>query len=179
MEHWLYVTPLEIWKGGKRRLYTAVDTKGKFIPLPEHGGDQQPVRIALARGLYWTRELSVPIGIRRTLAEFLTWVHPTRDDQFDDYFFVTWLHRLSPHDFSDLHRFWDVSHCRQIFFPFIRAGDVFFFTGDEDIFCKAALYIGAGLCMSVDEIDHTLFVSTIHDIKRDYGAKYIFIARPK
>lgn len=58
-------------------------------------------------------------------------------------------------------------------------GEVYFFTSGENHFHHAAIYIGAGLFISIYGAGGDLEVSSLKDMRRDYRAKHVLVAKPR
>jgi hypothetical protein len=118
--------------------------------------------------------LTVPSALLRAITIFLS-EHHGKEHALDCYDFANLVAGIPPHDKSVLFAY------REQRRRFVRRpGDtVFLIRKKEYQFRHAAIYLGHGLYISVYGRNGDLEVASLHDMKRNYGAKDVLTVVPR
>lgn len=145
-------------------------------PLSECAGVRDTeVEIILKRGIFWKR-LPLTREIQEGILEFLGDYSARSDWIFDCYAFVNMVNNVPPHKTEHLLGFWEIT-------PLAGAPTsgqtVFLLTEETSSFHHAAMYLGYGFYVSVYGYGGNLEISTLNDMRRDFGAKDVVTATPR
>lgn len=142
-------------------------------------GQVDDVEIFVVKRLlpFWAIPLNLTPGIKRGIVEFLAHYHGKQNLSFDCYAFAGMTLGLQQHDKKHLWSLWDFCPLRLL--P--KVGDVLFFflAEDRQLFRHAAVYIGRGMYLSVYGAGGDLEISSLADMRRDYGAWDVVRAIPR
>lgn len=157
-----------------------IPVEGKLQYLRYHFGFERQkevdMRIQVRSNPFLTRNLVIPRSVKQGIAAFLNSYHTQQDDSFDCYAFVNSVYNMPTHKVPRMNEFWDTARV----WSRVRAGDAVFFVNDDiGCFYHAAIYIGSGRYLSVLGAGGGLEVAKLKDMRRDFEAPHVLLARPK
>lgn len=163
----MFAFPMLVWTDGK---LTVMQEREGF-------GNIKDVEILVFKKYlpYLALRARLTEPLRRGITMFLQTYHAKTDLSFDCYAFANLVAGVPQHDKSLLLKYWNLTKLswRR------RVGDIVFFLGEDPLHFKhAAVYIGYGLYISVYGAGGDLEISTMRDMRRDYGAAYTHLAVP-
>lgn len=131
---------------------------------------------------WWRYLVRIPVSarLRTAILNFMLFKHLVQNDSFGCYSFACEYAQVPQHDKHDLLSHWSLRPLRW-WRP--RIGDVVFLfsrpTKDALYFHHASVYLGFGRYLSVWGKGGQFEVATLADMKRDFGAKKIYVAIPR
>lgn len=124
---------------------------------------------------FFTKKIRLPADVKTAMLDFLRSYHAKQDISFDCYAFANLVKGAWSHKVPYMLKHWDTR-----VLPWRpRVGSVVFFLSGENHFHHAAVYIGAGLYISVWGAGGDLEIATLKSMKRDFGAERAVLAQPK
>ncbi len=127
----------------------------------------------IARRWCLTRKLNINLRTKQGIVKFLNHYHAQQKLFFDCYSFVNMVYGVNQHKTKFLKDFWDTKQYRWR----SRVGDVIFLVDKkQNYFYHAAIYIGFGLYISAYGAGGDLEVSTLKDMRKDFGAELVLTA---
>lgn len=154
-----------------------IEQAGEFVTLQDYEPDPDLREVKLTYpGISRRFEIEISEALHSGIVSFLKEYHAQQNISFDCYSFVNLVHGHPQHEKLYAICYWDI--VRKPFF--LKPGSVLFFCSKkQDRFHHAAIYLGHGICISVYGAGGDLEVSTIPNMKRDFGAEAVFLAKPK
>ncbi len=120
-----------------------------------------------------TRKLNISLSIKQGIVKFLNCYHAQQKLFFDCYSFVNMVYGVKQHKKKFLKDFWNIKPYRWR----SKVGDVIFLVNKkENYFYHAAIYIGFGLYISAYGAGGDLEISTLKDMRKDFGAERVLKA---
>ncbi len=165
--------------GKKFNVYQVIvcDEKGRNQELQDYGNfvNLRKVEIIAHRGRS-VKKLNIDLNTHQSIVDFLNYYHAKQDLSFDCYSFVNMAHEVKQHHKMILEDFWDI----KLYQKRLKIGDVVFLVNKKsNYFYHAAIYIGFGLYVSVYGVGGDMEISTLKDMKKDFGAELVLTATPK
>ena len=166
-------------RGKKFNVYKAIihDKNGEVRNFQNYTdfADLKDIEIIVQRGCF-VRRLDINLSIRQGIINFLNKYHTKQDISFDCYSFVNMTCGVKQHKKIYLRSFWKIKFCGCR----LNVGDAIFFVNKKsNYFYHAAIYIGFGLYISVYGAGGSLEISTLKDMKKDFGAELVLKAMPR
>ncbi len=123
--------------------------------------------------------LEIPSRLEVAILNFMVFKHLVKDDAYDCYAFGCDVARVPRHDKSQATKYWLL---KPLFLK-PKVGDVVFFMSPQSKqyshFYHASVYLGFGLYLSVLGCGGQFEVATLADMKKEFGAKKVYVAIPK
>lgn len=127
---------------------------------------------------YAAGKINLPARTEAAIIKFLNLYHRVPEPNFDCYSFACMAYGMSVSPKAAILKHWET---RRLFLR-PRRGDAVFLVREEGKrtrFCHAALYLEYGLYLSVYGAGGHLEVSTLQDMKKDFGATRAFRVMPR
>ncbi len=182
---------LRIWVGPRKGTIITADRKRmKAFPMlihtegvlgvmqeQEEFGDIKGIEIMILKKYlpFLTLRAKLTKALEEAILIFLRTYHAKLDMLFDCYAFTNLLAGIPQHNKLFLLNHWRLKRLGW----WHKAGDVVFLLGrDPLVFKHSAVYIGWGLYISVYGAGGDLEISTLKDMRRDYEASRVLLAKP-
>lgn len=177
----IYVSPHDeqlITADGQRMTVkgTFVHEEGGFVSLQDYKppSDLSDVEIVRLKRFY-SKRLKLPTNIRQSILQFLRTYHAKQNISIDCYAFANVVRGIEVHKVPFMLKFWEL-------FPKpwrIPTGSVVFLCSGKNHFHHAAISIGSGLYISIYGAGGDLEVARLKNMRHDYRATKIALARPR
>ena len=153
-----------------------VSEAGRLVSLFDYQPpkDLNDVQIVLVRKYRKNKVLSLPADLKQAILSFLRNYHAKIDMSFDCYAFANLVKGVEVHKVPYMIAFWERK--KKPWLP--QPGSVVFYGIGETQFHHAAVYLGAGLYISVYGAGGDLEIATHRNMMRDYRAKHACLAEP-
>jgi hypothetical protein len=153
-----------------------VSEAGGFVSLFDYQPpkDLNDVQIVLVRKYRKNKILELPADLKKAILSFLRDYHARIDMSFDCYAFANLVKGVKVHKVPYMIDFWERKKKPWRLTP----GAVVFYGSGKTQFHHAAIYLGAGLYVSVYGAGGDLEVSTHQNILRDFCVQTTCLAEP-
>lgn len=153
-----------------------VSEAGGFVSLFDYQPpkDLNAVQIVLVRRYRKNKILELPADLQQAILSFLRHYHARVDMSFDCYAFTNMVKGVPVHKVPYMIAFWERKRKPWRLTP----GSVVFYGTGETHFHHSAVYLGAGLYISVYGAGGDLEVGTHRNILQDFRAKHACLAEP-